>query len=209
MNKIENIIFDFGGVLYDISFERGAKAFENLGFNPSEFPQEFLSVFRQFENGILQPNEFINQLQLLSDHHITENEIVQAFNQILIGIDAYKVADLRNLKQKFNLFLLSNTNEIHFKIYSEEIKENIRTSDFYNLFVNEYYSYLLKMRKPDASIFNFVIKDSNLDPNGTLFVDDSYENINAAASLGLQPFWIENADSWKKLIELLKVNIER
>ena len=59
------------------------------------------------------------------------------------------------------------------------------------------------MRKPDLSIFKFVIKDSKLDPNGTLFVDDSNENLIAAATLGIQTFLIQNNDSWKILMRLL------
>ena len=203
MNKIENIIFDFGGVLYDISFEKAAIAFENIGFSMPEFQDEFLSVFRKLEYGNLSPNEFVIQLQMFSDHHISEKDIFNAFDQILIGIDPDKVEDLRKLSKKYHLFLLSNTNEIHFRRYSEEIKRNLKTSDFYSLFVKEYYSYKLKMRKPDLSIFKFVIKDSKLDPNGTLFVDDSNENLIAAATLGIQTFLIQNNDSWKILMRLL------
>jgi glucose-1-phosphatase len=204
MNKIENIIFDFGGVLYDISFERAAKAFENLGFTLPEFQNKYQHVFRQFENGIINPNEFVIQLQKLSEHQIPESDILHAFDQILIGIDADKVQDLRILKTKYRLFLLSNTNEIHFRKYSAEIKNNSRTSDFYTLFDKEYYSYKLKLRKPETSIFKFVIKDSNIDPNGTLFVDDSNENITAASNLGFQTFRINKSDSWQKLMNILK-----
>jgi len=205
MNNIENIIFDFGGVLYDISFERASKAFENLGFMLPKFQNEFLSVFKQLENGNLNPDEFPIQLQKLSEKHISEKDILHAFDQILIGINPEKVEDLRKLKRKYHLYLLSNTNEIHFRKYSEEIKRNIRTSDFYTLFEKEYYSHRLKMRKPDLSIFNFVIKDSKLDPNGTLFVDDSKENLTSAATLGIQTFLIDTADSWKILMRMLKV----
>jgi glucose-1-phosphatase len=65
---------------------------------------------------------------------------------------------------------------------------------------------LLGMRKPDLAIFNYVLTDSKLDPIGTLFVDDSFENIAAAATLGIQTFWIENVYSWNKLMTLLNVN---
>jgi glucose-1-phosphatase len=203
MNKIENIIFDFGGVLYDISFDRAAKAFVNLGFTLPRFQNEYPNIFKEFEGGILNPDEFVNKIQKLSDHKITKSDILNAFDLILIGIDAEKVEDLRKLKLKYCLYLLSNTNEIHFKKYSEEIKNNYRTSDFYALFKKEYYSYKLKMRKPEQSIFKFIMKDSNINPIGTLFVDDSNENILAATKLGFQTCWINTAESWKNLMQQL------
>jgi putative hydrolase of the HAD superfamily len=203
MNKIENIIFDFGGVLYNISFERAAKAFENIGFIREQFQTDYQSVFLEFESGNLSRDEFVNKLQSLSNRLISKKDILWAFDQILIGIDQEKVADLRLLKKKYCLYLLSNTNEIHFEKYSEEIRRNKKTSDFYSLFQKEYYSHLLKMRKPDVSIFNYVIKDSNLDPIGTLFVDDNNENIAAASSIGFNTFLIENNNSWKELIKIL------
>ena len=135
MNKIENIIFDFGGVLYDISFEKAAIAFENIGYSMPEFQDEFLSVFRKLEQGNLSPEEFVIQLQILSDHHISEKDILNAFDQILIGIDPDKVEDLRKLSKKYRLFLLSNTNEIHFRKYSDEIKLNLKTSIFEKLVI--------------------------------------------------------------------------
>jgi glucose-1-phosphatase len=205
MNKIENIIFDFGGVLYDIDLEKSINAFKNLGFDLPKFKDLLLPVFLDLEVGKISPSSFVKKLQLLSADHITEKDILHAFNLILTGIDSEKVADLRKIKTKYQLFLLSNTNEIHYNIFSDEIKSTKSTADFYNLFDGEYYSHKLGMRKPDLSIFKYVLTDSILDPFGTLFVDDSCENIQAAASLGIQTFLIEQADSWNMLMELLKI----
>jgi glucose-1-phosphatase len=205
MNKIENIIFDFGGVLYDIDLEKSINAFKNLGFDLPEFKHLLLPVFLDLETGKISPSSFVRKLQQLSADHITEKDILHAFNLILTGIDPEKVADLRKIKTKYQLFLLSNTNEIHYNIFSKEIKSNNSTADFYVLFKKEYYSHKLGMRKPDLSIFEYILTDSILDPFGTLFVDDSYENIQAAASLGIQTFLIEKVDSWKILMELLKI----
>jgi glucose-1-phosphatase len=205
MNKIENIIFDFGGVLYNIDLQRSMNAFKKLGFDLPEIKDDFLPIFLNLEVGLISQATFITQLQNLSADHINENDILNAFNLVLTGIDPVKVADLRILKNKYQLFLLSNTNAIHYNLFSEEIKGNRLTTDFYTIFRKEYYSHLLGLRKPDPDIFKFVLTDSKLDPFGTLFVDDSIENISAAASLGIQTFYIENADSWKKLKIMLNI----
>ena len=207
MNKIENIIFDFGGVLYNIDLERSMNAFKSLGFDLPEFKNEIHPIFIDLEIGNLSPTSFVKRLQILSTDHLTEKDILHAFNHILIGIDPEKVFDLYKIRNKYQLFLLSNTNSIHYKTFSEEIKNNKSTADFYNLFNKQYYSHKLGMRKPDLQIFKYVLNDSKLNPIGTLFVDDSYENLTAAASLGIQTFWIENADSWKKLVIMLNVKL--
>ena len=207
MNKIENIIFDFGGVLYDIDLEKSINAFKTLGFDLPKFKDLLLPVFLDLEVGKISPSSFVKNLQMHSSDQFTEKDILHAFNIILTGIDSEKVADLRKIKTKYQLFLLSNTNEIHYNIFSKEIKSTKSTADFYDLFKKEYYSHKLGMRKPDLSIFEYVLTDSILDPFGTLFVDDSYENISAAESLGIQTFLIENSDSWKKLLFKLKVKL--
>ena len=206
MNKIENIIFDFGGVLYDIDLQKSIAAFKSLGFDMPEFKDLLIPVFLDLETGKIGQASFIKQLQTMSANYLTEQDILYAFNKILIGINPGKVADLRKIKDSYKIFLLSNTNEIHYATFSDEIKLNNSTADFYSLFIKEYYSHLLGMRKPEVEIFKFVLKDSKLDPVGTLFVDDSIENIHAAASTGIQTFLIEHADSWKTLMNLLKIN---
>ena len=130
MNKIENIIFDFGGVLYNINFERSMNAFMKLGFDLPELKDDIISLFNNLEIGNISPEKFLKQLQSLSGNHATEKEILHAFNLILIGIDPDKVADLRKIKNKYPLFLLSNTNVIHFKKFSKEIKSKKSTADF-------------------------------------------------------------------------------
>jgi HAD superfamily hydrolase (TIGR01509 family) len=58
--------------------------------------------------------------------------------------------------------------------------------DFYQCFEKIYFSYELGMRKPDVENFNYLIKKHDLSPKRTLFIDDSKENTDAAASVGLQ-----------------------
>ena len=206
MNKIENIIFDFGGVLYNIDVERSMNTFKTLGFNFSEHKNEILQVFIDLEIGKISPTDFVIKLQRLSDT-ISEKDILDAFNLILIGIDPGKVEVLRKIKDKYRIYLLSNTNEIHYGVFSNEINNNELTTDFYSLFEKEYYSHEMGMRKPDLSIFQYVLTNSKLEASKTLFVDDSFENITAASSLGIQTFWIENADSWNKLTSLLNIKL--
>jgi putative hydrolase of the HAD superfamily len=53
-------------------------------------------------------------------------------------------------------------------------------------FEKDYYSHLMKMRKPNPEIFEYVLKEHQLDPTETLFIDDSLQHLKTAASLGMQ-----------------------
>ena len=46
------------------------------------------------------------------------------------------------------------------------------------------------MRKPDEAFFNLILKQNNLNPKKTLFVDDTIEHIEAAEALGINTWQI-------------------
>ena len=59
-----------------------------------------------------------------------------------------------------------------------------------------YKSYQVKLMKPDARFFQYVLKQENILPSETLFVDDGAHNIEAAANLGLHTFQPVNGEDW-------------
>ncbi|MFK8059672.1 MAG: HAD-IA family hydrolase, partial [Polaribacter sp.] len=108
---------------------------------------------------------------------------------------------LKDLKEEYNLFLLSNTNSIHQFKYLSEFNHKYAYS-FNSLFRRAYYSHEIGLRKPDRKVFDFVLKESNLMAKETLFVDDSLTNIKSARKSGLKTFHIQNynmSDCIKKI----------
>jgi glucose-1-phosphatase len=206
MKEIKNIIFDFGGVLYDIDVQKTINKFKELGIDDSAGLDNLYKLLFEIEIGKIEEDEFLLKLQALSKNNSSKDDLLEAFNEILIGIQDYKVKDLIKLSNNYHLYLLSNTNIIHYKVFSEQIKTNKNTFLFYELFDKEYYSFELGLRKPDPEIFNFVIKDSKLIAQHTIFVDDDEKNIIAAKELNLQTFWFKDKDCWKELMELLRNN---
>ena len=61
-------------------------------------------------------------------------------------------------------------------------------------FHKAYFSHLMKMRKPDQEIFNYVLKENNLNANETLFMDDILENIEGAKAVGIQTIQITSTN---------------
>ncbi|MDD2986525.1 HAD family phosphatase [Flavobacterium sp.] len=178
---INTIIFDFGNIFIDLNMPGLEKAFKDLGL--TEWNEELDELNKRFEIGKISETEFIQGFQKqLPD--ATVDEIRAAWNAILGVFPLERVEFLQNLKGKYRLFLLTNTDMIHIDHF--EHKEGMSmTRDFYNCFEKVYYSYELGMRKPDVEIFKFLINKHELSPKRTLFVDDKKENTDAAASLGL------------------------
>ena len=106
----------------------------------------------------------------------TDEEIDFIWNSMLGKVPLYKLELLVSLKRKYNLYLLSNTNSIHWNRYSGTVfsYNGLNVND---IFDGVYLSYMLHSSKPDERIFKMVIEDSGIDVNETLFVDDSLKKL--------------------------------
>lgn len=192
--SIDAIIFDFGGVLINIDYQATINAFEKLGgndFNTLYTQASQSHLFDRLETGEISPQYFINQLLELLPPSTPPNKVVHAWNTMILDIPLSVIELLDSLKKKYKLYLLSNTNQIHIdKALVELSKVTNRPLD--DFFEKVYLSHQVKLRKPNTSIFEFVIKDQNLDPEKTLFIDDSIQHIEGAEKVGLKTYHLSN-----------------
>lgn len=179
---INTIIFDFGDVFINLDKPASIGALRKLGL--SEWNEDLNQLNIQFETGKISQENFLFGIQ----KHLPNasiDEILKAWNSILLDFPLYRLEFLQNLSKKYRLFLLSNTDAIHIETFEQENGISFYR-DFYQCFEKVYFSFELGMRKPDAEIFNFVIQKHNLSPKRSLFIDDNKENTDAAESVGLQ-----------------------
>ncbi len=187
--EFKNIVFDFGGVLLDIDYNKTFVALKKLlgiEFDPNTLSPNSLKVLHDFEIGSISVETFLWNLQLISVKEMPQGlDLIKAWNAMLIGWDKDKFDFLLDLKSKYNIYLLSNTNELHLNWVYQDLKNNHNIEDFDTRFFNKtYYSHLIEKRKPNVDIFVFVQNDSRLTPSETLFIDDIRENVETAKSLG-------------------------
>jgi putative hydrolase of the HAD superfamily len=188
MKNVRNVIFDLGGVLFDIDFSLTDKAFTDLGVqNFSSFFTQFHSndLFVKLETGV-EDHLFYEEFRVATGLHLTNDQIKDAWNALLIDFRMDSIAVLPILKSKYNLYLLSNTNEIHLQEFQERYRFLYQGSSFDDLFNAAYYSHRIGHRKPNASAFEYVLAKHQLTAAETLFIDDSINNIEAAQKLGIQ-----------------------
>jgi putative hydrolase of the HAD superfamily len=187
MQNVKNIIFDLGGVILNIDLKRTELALQELGidqFSNYMTQSSVISFFKDYEAGKIDDDAFIKAIQALTVKSTTEAEIIKAWNALLLDFPPKRIELLQNLKKKYRLFLLSNTNSIHYRQFQQQLY--LQTGGYLeDIFEKTYYSHTINIRKPDLASFQFVINENKLDPAETLFVDDSEANIAAAKEAGL------------------------
>lgn len=188
MQQTKAIIFDLGGVLLNIDFRLSEKAYADLGLtNFADFFNQFHSndLFRKLETG-MDDQLFYDDFRSGTGLQLSNEQIRDAWNALLLDYRPESVAVLPQLKQKYKLYLLSNTNEIHLQEFQRRYEAWKPGELFDDLFDAAYYSHRIGHRKPNASAFEYVLEKHNLIAAETIFIDDSINNIEAAQELGLQ-----------------------
>jgi glucose-1-phosphatase len=185
---IKNIIFDLGGVLFDIDYHRPVQAFAQLGYGGFEqmYSQAAANpLFEQLETGHISNEAFLQQMAALAPQMVTHQQIEQAWNSILLGFRLPSMQYLPPLQQQYQLYLLSNTNAIHLIQIQALCREQTGQNSLDDFFNKAWYSNRVGLRKPNEDIYQFVLQDGGLRAQETLFIDDSAQNIATAEKLGI------------------------
>ena len=178
---INTIIFDFGDIFINLEKDRAIAAFAKLGLKgPNE---ELLQANEKFERGQIKEDQFLETFQKFLPEADVE-EIRAAWNAVIGDFPLYRLEFLQLLSNKYRLFLLTNTDQIHINQFEDNVGVSF-FSDFYQCFEKVYYSFEMGMRKPDSQIFSYILNKHDLSPKRTLFIDDKKENTDAAAALGI------------------------
>jgi len=188
MENIENIIFDLGGVIFDIDYNLTRTAFEKLGvahFDDMYSQATADKLFQKLETGKINENDFYKELNLCTGLHLSPVEIDKAWNAMLLSFRERSLQFLEEIKNKYHLFLLSNTNYIHMAAFKKIFYSKERTKKFEEYFNKAFYSCEIGLRKPDSICYGWILKELNLEAAKTLFIDDSIQNVEAAKKMGM------------------------
>lgn len=201
--QVKAVMFDMGNVLVDLNVERSINAFRrDAGFDTiGQYldPCHQRGFFGRFENGLIEVDEFYAECLIRSNASATHETIDECIHQMLDGIDAAKAELLLRLKEYCDLYLLTNNNPIVMKYCSRLFADSgiPLESTFRRLF----YSYQMKMMKPDPAFYRRCIQLSECLPEEIVFVDDSQVNVEAASALGIDArLYVQHSD----LSEVLK-----
>lgn len=192
MENISTIIFDLGGVIMDIDVKQTLQAFSGLGIKDIHeyFGHGFAaSFFSDHETGKISDEVFLGEIKKLLTGEATEEEVIDAWNALLLNFPPERIALLEELKSRYRLFLFSNTNAIHYQKFSEIYRKSF-PGHLEDHFEKAYYSHVLGHRKPETTGFELIIQENDLDPAKTLFVDDALMNVEGAIKAGLKGLYL-------------------
>ena len=200
---IRNIIFDLGGIFIDIHYHKTRDAFIAVGIkNFDEYFQQSYSnpLFANLEIGRITPATFYDGLRAQTGLDISDEVIIEAWNAMLGDFRPSSIAILPELKSRYNIYLLSNTNQIHWEAFTDSYSKLTNGRQFDDYFHFAYYSHQLGLRKPDVTCYEAVLQQHSLLAAETLFIDDTPKNLTGAEAAGLQTLHVANGVLVEELI---------
>lgn len=195
---IRNVVFDLGGVIVGLDSQRCIDAFLGIGADAiAHYVEHHLTedLFLGVELGTMTTHEFCDEVRQRTHCTAPDERIVWAWNQLLDPIDAAKVERIASLGRSHRVFLLSNTNEMHWLHCARHLFPEAGAQPD-ALFEQTFLSYKLQLAKPDAAIFQTVLQRADLAPAETLFIDDNADNCAAAHSLGIHTLHEQSGTDW-------------
>ena len=200
--QYKNIIFDLGNVLVKLNPEGCIGAFKAIGMGElvdSNPQSEGMKLMSKLGVGMMTTEAFCDAARELTGADVKNEEIIAAANKMLVVIPDEKKERLLQLKKAgYRLFLLSNTIDIHWD-YCVELLFPYQNHGVEDYFEQCFLSQRMHLAKPNARIYEEVIRQANIHPDETLFIDDLKENCEAAEKLGIHTFQNVKFDDWLAL----------
>lgn len=204
LDKIKNLVFDFGGVLINIDFSLSIKAFQEAGIGEIEqvlFMANQNQLLLKLEKGEISPYEFRDTLRKITGVLLSDETIDRAWNALLLDIPEPRMRLLERLRKKYRIFLLSNTNKIHYDYYRARLEEVYGYASFNDLFEKAFFSFEMGKAKPDAEIYLQAASDGKFRPEETLFIDDLERNTKGAEKVGYHTYYLKDGEDITQLFE--------
>ncbi|KAA6350478.1 HAD family phosphatase [termite gut metagenome] len=202
-NGIKNLLIDFGGVLINLERQTCLNNFKNIGIENIENlidPYRQQGAFMQLEKGLITPSEFRDELRQLAKKPVTDEQIDVAWNSFLADIPTTKLDLLLQLREKYKVYLVSNTNLIHWE-WACQNAFPYKHFCVENYFEKLFLSFEMHLAKPEVEIFRKIITETAIIPQETLFIDDAEANCKTAQSLGINIYLAKAKENWGRLFE--------
>lgn len=204
MERIKNLIFDFGGVICNIDHKKLELKFRELGItNFDKLYSKAIqnNLFEDLETNKISAAEFRNKIRKILGKNVSDFEVDNTWNAIISNIPKERISLLESLKSNYRIFLLSNTNIIHYNYFLKIFQNQYGYYSFDDIFEKSYFSFQIGLRKPNLDIYEYVLKEQNLKPSKTLFIDDSPQNLKPAKQLGIKTYFLKEGEEITNIFE--------
>lgn len=201
---IKAVVFDFGNVIININLEHTFQAFAELTFKTSARVKSLFAeaeIFQKYESGFYSDDEFRDVIRQTLSYPLNDQEIDTAWNALLLDVPRERLEYLENLRFRYSIYLLSNTNAIHIERCLQYFRTAHNVQDFRKLFHYVFLSYEMGLWKPDYKIYQKVLDETGFKPGEILFLDDNQDNIDAAKDMGINCIKINPPESFIDILD--------
>jgi putative hydrolase of the HAD superfamily len=198
---IRLIVSDFGGVICTYDYRIFCRRLASRTGRSAEEIYELVytgDLHGAFESGRLTGPTFYRGLMERLGADVPYDEFFQMYGDIFTEI-AGTCDLLRRLHTRYPLYLLSDTNEIHFGYVK-------KTVDIVGLFRECVVSYEVGVMKPDPRIYAEVLRRSGLPAGACVFVDDRAPNVEGARRVGMHAILFQSPD--QVAVELIRLGVQ-
>jgi putative hydrolase of the HAD superfamily len=199
VSQIGRVFFDLGNVLAHINFNA---FWESLGFHSREEIAPFIGGYKlwtlRYEIGSVSTLEYLNELYSVFNHHFSIAKCEQAFASIIQEPVEGMLEIVKRVSSVHQTALVSNTNEIHYKLSMAKI-------EVLKILPKHYLSFQLYVMKPAKEFYDAIIKDQGVSPSEMLFIDDIIENVEAANAVGMRAIKFEGVDKLDETLRSFKI----
>jgi len=184
-------IFDLGNVIVDIDFNRVLGVWSDLGRVPLATLQSRFVMdesFQQHERGEISDETFAEKICDELGLALSFEQFTAGWQAVFVGVRPDVTGIMNTLRARGErVVILSNTNRLHQRFWPSQYPEVQKAAD------KLYLSQEMGMRKPEARIFQQVLREEGFSAAQTLFFDDNLENIQAAEALGIQSIHVSDS----------------
>lgn len=198
MNGIRALLFDLGGVIVDIDWDRAFAHWARHGEADAAVLRSrftFDEPYERHERGEIDARAYYESLRLTLGVDVPHEVFDAGWKAIFPGLVAPTVALLRELEGRVPLYLFSNTNRAHQEEWST------RFADAMAPFDRVFTSCDIGARKPEREAFEHVAREIGLPLEAILFFDDTESNVLGARAAGMPAVHVRAPEDVRRAVE--------
>lgn len=199
---IKNILFDMGGVIFDQDTDKAFRRFAAAGIDTDRYLGKFgqQGFFLDLELGKIDEAEFCRRMaEATGRPEISHDEAAACWQGFYSSTPLYKLHALDELRKKYHLGLLSNTNPFMMEL-TDSPRFSPERRPISSYFDSMFLSCEMKLYKPDRAIYEEALRRDGMKAEETLFIDDSLKNVEGARLAGLHGLHVPTNADWRPLL---------
>lgn len=200
---IKAIYFDMGGVLLPLHLDRCVEAYREIaGFKDIDKyldPCHQQGFFLDLEAGRITLDEFMEECLKHCAPGTTRETVFRCHDHFFGTPAPEDVALVKELGQKYDVFLLSNNNALSMILHIPNFEKAGLPLD--TSFKKMFLSHEMRLLKPDPEIYRQAIAGGGHRADECLFIDDSQKNVDGAIAAGMHAALLRPGESLREVVE--------